>query len=255
MLQQQRQVSTRSHGVLTISLARDAQEVHEAQRLRFKVFAEEMGARVPGAEFGVDRDRYDAYCDHLIVRDACADKVVGTYRMLTGAQSRYAGGFYSENEFDLARLEHLRVNTVEVGRSCVHRDYRSGAVIAMLWAGLTRYAAQRGYGYLIGCASIGMADGGAAATHAYQTLCHSNLSPAEYRVFPRHEMPLRHESADRNRALPPLLKGYVRLGAWVCGAPAWDPDFNTADLLVLMPLARMNARYKKHLLSGRKTAL
>jgi len=245
MLQQQLPLATRSSNALTVSLARDVREVHEAQRLRYKVFAEELGARVPGRELGVDRDHFDAYCDHLIVRDADTDKVVGTYRILTGAQSRHSGGFYSEDEFDLARLLHLRNDMIEVGRACVHRDYRSGAAISMLWAALVRYTAQRGYRYLIGCASLSMADGGHAASHIYHALERSCLSPAEYRVFPRCALPLRDDASNSAAEVPPLIKGYERLGAYVCGAPAWDPDFNTADLLMLLPLARLSKRYAK----------
>lgn len=134
MLQQHHAVSGRSAHALTVSLARDANEVYEAQRLRYKVFAEEMGARLSSSEPGIDSDIYDPYCEHLIVRDPLKDQVVGTYRMLTGANARRLGGFCSDDEFDLTRLDHLRDQTVEVGRTCVHRDYRNGTVIALLWA-------------------------------------------------------------------------------------------------------------------------
>lgn len=246
MLQQHHAVSGRSAHALSVSLARDAKEVYDAQRLRYKVFAEEMGARLSGGEPGIDSDIYDPFCEHLIVRDVLDGRVVGTYRLLNGANARKLGGFYSDDEFDLTRLDHLRDEIVEVGRSCVHRDYRNGAVITQLWAGVAQYMARRGYRYLIGCASVSMADGGATASNVHYALQNTCASPAEYRVFPRLDFPLRRACPSDEVQIPPLIKGYVRLGAYVCGAPAWDPDFNTADLLMLLPMSRLAPRYARH---------
>jgi putative hemolysin len=242
----QRDECQRRH--LMVSLARCHDEVFEAQQLRYRVFAEEMGARVPGGDRGTDCDRFDPYCEHLLVRDGGTGRVVGTYRILNGAQTCRIGGFYSEQEFDLARLNHLREETVEVGRSCVHPDYRTGATIAMLWSGLVRYVDARGYRYLMGCASISMADGGGMAAGVYHELARTHLSPAEYRVFPHCALPPDAYDNAPNAAVPPLIKGYLRLGSYVCGAPAWDPDFNTADLLIMLPIARMDVRCARRLL-------
>src|SRR5450432_2956581 len=120
---------------LAVHLARGEAEISDAQRLRYRVFAEEMGARLPSAAQGIDRDMFDPWCDHLLVTEEDTGEVVGTYRILTGASAKNIGGFYSEQEFDLTRLNHLRDRAVEVGRSCVHPDYRSGGVIALLWSG------------------------------------------------------------------------------------------------------------------------
>lgn len=250
MLQSQVQVRRHAKKSLSVTLAKSEQEVFEAQRLRYKVFAEEMGARVKGHEQGIDHDLYDAHCEHLLVRDNDTNKVVGTYRILSGAQARRIGGFYSDEEFDLTRLNHLRDAMIEVGRSCVHRDYRSGAVIALLWSGLAQYVQAHGYRYLIGCASISMADGGYGAAAIYHKLRASSLSPTEYRVFPRCDLPLEAYDGAPDGALPPLIKGYVRAGAYVCGAPAWDPDFNTADLLMMLPITRIAPRYERHFLKA-----
>lgn len=238
----------RATGVATLamSFARSAAEVLEAQRLRYKVFAEEMGARVPGAEHGIDCDLFDTYCEHLLVRDTGSGEVVGTYRLLPGQKARGLGSFYADGEFDMTRIRHLRDATIEIGRSCVHPDYRTGATIGMLWSGLTEFASRHDYRYLIGCASLSMADGGGAAASIYRRLACSHLSPAEYRAFPRCELPLAALDRDVDAAPPALVKGYLRVGAWICGAPAWDPDFNTADLLMLLPLSRMNPRYARH---------
>jgi putative hemolysin len=234
---------------LTVSLARDQHEVREAQRLRYKVYADEMGARLSNAgEPGIDNDLYDAWCEHVIVRDRFTGCVVGTYRMLTGANAQRLGGFYSDDEFDLTRLDHLRPQFVEVGRACVHRDYRGGGTLMLLWAGVIQYAARHGYSYLIGCASIGMADGGDTAAKVHYALARLCPSPMEYRVFPRLDLPLRRALPTEDVMIPPLIKGYVRLGAYSCGAPAWDPDFNTADLLMLLPISRLAPRYARRFL-------
>jgi putative hemolysin len=248
MLAKQWQARETSSKPLTVALAANVHEIREAQRLRYRVFAEEMGARVPGREQGIDCDIYDAWCHHLLVRDTESNEVVGTYRILNGAQARRLGGFYSDEEFDLTRLNPLRDVTVEVGRSCVHPDYRSGATIALLWSGIGAYMLQHDYQFLMGCASLGMADGGRSAASIYRRLAETHLSPIEYRVFPRNDLVLESGEPDADAELPPLVKGYLRLGSYVCGAPAWDPDFNTADLLMLLPLARMDARYTRRFL-------
>ncbi len=231
---------------LTHSLARTQSELEAAQRIRFKVFAEEMGANLPSAELGLDIDRFDKFCDHLLVRDHSNEKVVGTYRILPPEQAIKAGGYYSETEFDLSRLAHLRDRMVEVGRSCVHEDYRDGATITQLWSGLAEYVSKNNHEYLIGCASISMGDGGHYAASVYNKIHKLHAAPAEYRVFPHCRLPLESLNQNLDVIIPPLIKGYLRLGAYIAGEPAWDPDFNCADVFILMPVSRMNARYAKH---------
>ncbi|MBW8328913.1 MAG: GNAT family N-acetyltransferase, partial [Thiobacillus sp.] len=145
------------------SLAVDDTEIREAQRLRYQVFAEEMGARLPSVLPNHDIDLYDPFCDHLLVRELDSGEVVGTYRILPPEAARRVGSYYSEQEFDLTRLSFLRPRMAELGRSCVHPAHRSGAVIARLWMGLADYMTRYGYEYLVGCASIGMAEGGPGA--------------------------------------------------------------------------------------------
>ncbi len=231
---------------LSVGLARTAEEVREAQILRWKIFADELGARLRSPEPGVDRDMVDSYCEHLIVRDEGSGEVVGTYRILTGHQARRLGGFYSDEEFDLTRLRHLADRTVEIGRSCVHPGYRNGATIALLWSGIAQFMQQHRCEYLIGCASIGMADGGHTAASLYNRVRDTSLSPIEYRVFPRCPLPLERLDGTLPAVMPALIKGYMRCGAYVCGEPAWDPEFDTADLLMLMPLSRLDGRYARH---------
>ena len=231
---------------LHVGLATCETEILEAQKLRYRVFADEMGARLATRTPGVDRDIYDPFCEHLIVRDEAAGRIVGTYRILSPAAARKVGGYYSENEFDLTRLQHLRGRMVEIGRSCIDADYRSGAVIALLWSGLARYMQENGYDHLIGCASVSMADGGHTAASLYNRLREKHLAPLEYHVFPRYPLPIGSLRSDLETEAPPLIKGYLRAGAWICGEPAWDPDFNTADLPILMPINKVDARYARH---------
>lgn len=236
---------------LTVSFAQSESEVREAQHLRYQVFCEEMGAQLNTLEPGIDKDIYDAYCDHLLVRDNDTLEVVGTYRMLTPSQARKIGGYYAETEFDLVRLAHLRSRLVEVGRSCVHPSYRNGATIALLWSGVLNYMREHSYDYLIGCASIGMADGGHSAASIYRRLSLEHMSPIEWRVFPRNGLALEALDSSMNAPLPALIKGYMRLGCYVCGEPAWDADFNTADLLVMLPMALIDQRYARHFFDHR----
>jgi putative hemolysin len=233
---------------LSVHLAHGQAEVLEAQRLRYRVFVEEMGARLPNAEEGIDSDRFDAWCEHLLVTEEDTGEVVGTYRILTGQAAKRIGGFYSDQEFDLTRLSHLRDHTVEIGRSCVHPDHRRGGVIALLWSGVFEYVQRTGHEYILGCASLSMVDGGHGAAAAFDRLRASHLSPAEYRVFPRCPLPLHELDPTATPSIAPLIKGYLRMGTYICGEPAWDPDFNTADLLMLLPLSRVAARYAKHFL-------
>jgi putative hemolysin len=238
--------ATRHSPTLQLSWARSTSEIREAQRLRYKVFVEELGARINNPELGLDSDQYDQHCEHLLVRDADRGEVIGAYRLLPGPTAIKIGGFYAEQEFDLSRLRHQRAQTLELGRSCVHRDYRTGATIARLWAGIANYAMRGGYQYVIGCASLSMADGGHAAASIYRKIARQHLAPVEYRTYPRCELPLAALEREVEVAPPALVKGYIRVGAYVCGAPAWDPDFNTADLFMLLPMARMDMRYARH---------
>ena len=232
---------------LSLSLARNPAQVAEAQSLRYQVFIEEMGAQVSDTG-GLEVDGFDAYCEHLLVRDNATNQVVGTYRILNPNSASEAGGYYSAGEFDLSRLAHLFNNMVEVGRACVHQNYRNGGTIAMLWAGLANYMQTHNYEYMIGCASVPIHDGGHMAASLYHKLKDDYLSPAEYRVFPHNPLPIHALKKDLQVACPPLIKGYMRLGAYICGEPAWDASFNTADMLVMLPLSKINSRYASHFL-------
>ena len=242
--------AAREKHAFSVTWARHQDEVEEAQRLRYKVFAEEMGARLASAASGIDVDMFDAFCDHLIVRDQETLRVVGTYRVLPPHQAKRIGCLYSEAEFDLVRLQHLKPKMVEVGRSCVHRDFRSGSVIMALWGGLGEYMTQHGFETMLGCASVSMADGGHYAASLSHSFAASALAPVEYHAFPRLPLPVENLNQQLEVEPPALVKGYLRCGARVLGAPAWDPDFNTADLPIMLRLQDVAPRYRRHFLGA-----
>jgi putative hemolysin len=229
----------------SVHITRHPDEIREAQALRFAVFSEELGARLAGCERKLDEDIYDAFCDHLVVRENATLKVVGTYRILPPHAARRLG-YYSDTEFFTTRLDHLKPNLCEFGRSCVHPDFRTGPVIMQLWAGLAQYMVSHGYEHVIGCASISMRDGGHQAASLFNRLKSNHLAGAEYQVFPHNPLPLDKLHGTLEVEAPPLVKGYLRVGAKICGDPAWDPDFNSADFFMLLSLARMNPRYARH---------
>ncbi len=233
------------------TLAEDADTVRAAQRLRYRVFhaarAAEPSAAIERSD-RLDHDPFDPHCEHLVVREARSGRVVGTYRMLTAERARAAGGFYSETEFDCARLLALDARLVEVGRACVDPAYRGGGVIAALLAGLTRWVVERHYELVMGCASVDLAGDSAAAAALCRRLLDGHCAPEEWRVEPRTPFPIDVPPAPANASPPPLVKAYLRFGAVVCGAPAHDPEFGTADLLMLLPMAAMAPRFRARLL-------
>jgi putative hemolysin len=238
----------------TLSLATTPEEVQEVQRLRYKVFIQAMGLSSLANQDGLDNDEFDSFCDHLIVRDSKSLKAVGTYRVMSPHAARKMGQFYSEQEFDLSRLNNLRSRIAEAGRACIHPDYRSGGVIMLLWAGLAAYMQREQCEYLIGCASISLSDGGHNAAAIYRSVRESNFAPSEYRVTPLLPFPVDDRESSHKPCIPPLIKGYLRGGGMVCGEPAWDPDFHSADLFILLPLAKLDSRYARHYLKeSRKT--
>ena len=230
-------------------------DVRLAQRLRFRVFAEEMGARleVPaGTPEGHDADRFDAHCEHLIVRvprpDGRGHDVVGTYRVLTPDAAQRAGGFYSETEFELDRLAPLRSRMAELGRSCIDPAWRTGGTIMALWSALGEFMQRRGLDMAFGCASVGLQDGGHRAASLWRRLAALHLAPPERRVVPRRPLRLEALHGDLSVETPALIRGYLRCGAELLGPPALDADFGTADLPMLMTLAGLPQRHRRHFL-------
>ncbi len=237
---------------LQVIWAQHLDQVRQAQKLRHAVFADEMGARLDTPLQGYDVDRFDDYCEHLLVVDQSCDQVVGTYRLLTPAQALRAGGLYTETEFDISALENLRSQLVELGRSCVHVDYRSGAVIMALWGALMQFMVRNRLYGMVGCASIPLMHqgrmNGDVASSIWAQVSKTHLADPAFAVLAHTPLPI--DQFDQSLAVEPpaLIKGYLRLGARVLGAPAWDPDFNTADLPMLTRMEDIPHRYRRHFL-------
>lgn len=222
-------------------------DILKAQRLRYRVFSEAYGARL-NTPFGLDRDAYDRHCLHLVVRDTQTGEIVGYTRVLPDSRIHRTGGFYSQGEFHMGMVNHLDGRLAEIGRTCIHPDYRGGAVIAALWSRLAEYMLVEDIRYLVGCASVSLSHGydvGAICARVQA----QHLSPRDQRVHPRRPMSgLSRPVASDTVRMPPLLKAYLRMGARVCGEPCWDPDFNCLDFLVLLAVEDLPARYVQHFL-------
>lgn len=245
-------------GNLEVKLASNLTELDAAMRLRFEVFNLELQeGLVSSYDRGYDTDAYDAYCDHLIVKDTTSDEVVGTYRLLRGSQAERHIGFYSENEFDLSNLKRLGGEMLELGRSCIAATHRSFATLTLLWSAIAKYAVERNLSYLFGCASLHVS-AASEVQPVYSYLRANHYAPEKYRVYPLESCRMTiSEDADEGvdsrpamRKLSPILKGYLRAGAMICGAPAYDAEFDTADVLAILEMEKMVGRYKQHYVFG-----
>ncbi|MCX7382791.1 MAG: GNAT family N-acetyltransferase [Alphaproteobacteria bacterium] len=245
-------------GTLSVRLAKRDVEIDAAQALRYAVFYEEMGARPDAMTLLTrrDRDRHDAVADHLIVVDETASDlpcgIVATYRLIDADAAAGAGGFYSAGEFDIAPLLGAG-RVLELGRSCVHPRYRSGAVLQLLWRGIAEYVHPRKSELLFGCASLPGIDPEAVADQL-AVLGHHYLAPAAIRpvALPGRFVELRRKAEgdfDARQAfmrLPPLLKGYLRLGGTVGDGAVIDVQFNTIDVALVVSTERITSRYLRH---------
>lgn len=220
--------------------------LREAQALRYRVFSAEFGARLDGAELGLDRDHYDTHCRHIGVRDLQSGQLVATTRLLDHQAAAGLGGYYSEEEFALHGLAGLEGPVLEIGRTCVDGAYRNGATIAVLWGELAEVLNESGYRYLMGCASISMQDGGIQARAIMQRLRERYLCTEHLRAEPRHPLPQLDLPGNVIAEMPPLLKAYMRLGAKICGEPCWDRDFQVADVFILLKRDELCPRYARH---------
>lgn len=236
-----------SEGRYQVSIATTVAEVRASQKLRYAIFAEEQGAVLHTTIPGLDADELDPYCMHLLVHDSERDCLVASTRVLNNENAAGFGRFYSESEFEMDAVKRLQGRKLEVGRTCVHADYRNGAVIGALWQGLIELMYRDGYQWLFGCASISLEDGGSNLHAVMDRFRRKYMCDQSYRVTPRVNVPavVDEESLTALR-IPPLLKAYVSLGAHICGEPSWDEDFNVADVFVLLNVDNLSTRYVRH---------
>jgi putative hemolysin len=231
--------------LFSVRLAQTLGEVVECQRLRYLVFNLELGEGLDSSEgIGLDRDKFDFICDHLMVHDASTGKLVGTYRMQSGYRAKGNLGYYGEGLFDFGPFEKIRGEVLELGRACVHQDYRNTAVLHMLWKGIARYAESCAARYLIGCSSLTSQDENEGAT-LYETLREKYLVEPGLRTKPKPGKDCRSNGAPSEPDKPPrLFRAYLDISARLCGPPAIDREFKTIDFLTLLDLAKIPDRVR-----------
>jgi putative hemolysin len=241
----------------TLLLSTDPALIDAAQRLRHDVFTSEPGFALAGATDGRDADRFDEHCDHLLVREDNSGELVGCYRMLPPPGAIAAGGLYTATEFDVRELDSLRPSLVEMGRAVVREDHRNGGVVLLMWAGILAYLDRCGYDYVAGCVSVPVdsADGEAPGTQIRGVRDFvRRRHAAPYTVHPYRPVTIGGKGLDdvdppARVGVPPLMRGYLRLGAKVCGDPAHDPDFGVGDFPALLDKRQADVRYLRRLRS------
>jgi putative hemolysin len=243
----------------TLLLSTDPALIEAAQRLRHDVFTSEPGFALAGALDGRDADRFDEHCDHLLVREDNSGELVGCYRMLPPPGAIAAGSLYTATEFDVSALDALRPSLVEMGRAVVREDHRNGGVVLLMWAGILAYLDRCGYDYVTGCVSVPVrgADDetpGSQIRGVRDFVRRRHAAPAQYTVHPYRPVTVDGRTLDdiaapARVAVPPLMRGYLRLGAQVCGEPAHDPDFGVGDFPALLDKRQADTRYLRRLRS------
>ena len=234
--------------IYEVSLATTLEQVRACQRLRYEVFNAELGEGLESSHaLGLDRDRFDVICDHLMVRETETGGVVGTYRMQTGYRAKGNAGYYSQEFFDFAPYEALRGAMLELGRACVQRDHRDSIVLMLLWKGIFSYARETEARYLVGCSSLTSQDP-AEGSALYEQLRGDFLAPEHLRTIPREGHDLPEMKPVRGPVKPPrLLRTYLELSARICGPPAIDREFRTIDFLTLLDLDEIPMRLRTRL--------
>jgi putative hemolysin len=237
-----------SSPLFDVCLAQTMADLTECQRLRYLVFNREMGEGLATSErSGLDRDQFDWVCDHVMVRDISSGKLAGTYRMQTGYRAKGNLGYYSEQLFDFSPFEVIRGEILELGRACVHRDYRNSTALSMLWKGIASYAALCNARYMVGCSSITSQDEREGMS-LYNALKEKYLAEPLLRTEPKPAFRCKESGENVQPPRPPkLFRAYLDNSARLCGPPAIDRDFKTIDFLTLMDLQglpdRVRARF------------
>jgi putative hemolysin len=230
-----------------VSFATQLSEIRQAQALRYQIFSAEMGAQIKTIIPNYDIDYFDSYCHHLVVHEKKSQKIVGYTRILTSEQAKLAGHFYSESEFDLSQIFQLSGRLMEIGRTCVHPDYRKGVIMGLLWSGLAHFMVANHFEYLMGCASIPMRED--KYNILFTKLQEHYSTSHDLRVIPKIPLQPVKENFHSPLPIPALLKAYLRLGAQIAGEPCWDPNFKVADVFILLSINNLQQRYLKHFIN------
>ena len=234
------------------------QEIRSAQKMRYEVFCEEYKVELPvnmvWNGHPIDIDDLDDHCLHLVVRSQMTGEIIGYTRVLTCDLAKRFGRYYSSHEFDISNVIDRPGRFLEIGRTCIHPEHRNGATIAVLWAFLAKFMQENNYQYLFGCASVSLEDGGQTLAALTPIIQEKYMADDEFRVTPKVPFKLRKDLNEGKALFPPLLKAYTRMGARICGEACWDPDFNVADLFVLLDVNNVANRYARHFLKDREAA-
>lgn len=233
-----------------IKVAVSEQELILAQKLRYEVFNAARGRDACGIP-RLDSDHFDVHCLHLLVEEKNHGQIVGTYRLQSGEAAAKGIGFYSEHEFTTEGLQEIAGDALEAGRSCVSEKYRNGSVLAMLWAGIAEAMNRSQVKYFFGCVSVDTLDA-AIGWGLYQRFVEEGLISEKMKARPRPEyiLPPFDGYYPETIPLPPLLKGYLRLGSKICGEPALDEEFGSIDFLMLLDTADVPERFRRHFKFG-----
>lgn len=233
-------------GKFTVSIANDTKSIDECLRLRYEIFATEMSANLHSIEAGLDKDCFDEHCKHLMVIEKSTDRVIATTRLLFSADTINTGGFYSETEFDMSNILNMQGSIMEVGRTCIHQDFRRGIVLSKLWQGIALIISLEKVNFLIGCASIPLNCGDQYINVLMHHIHINHYSSARQRVQPLVKLAQNKDQYSGDVIMPALLKGYLRQGAVICGEPYWDAEFGVADVFVFLDCKKITNRYSKY---------
>jgi len=233
-------------GKFSVSIANDIKSIDECLRLRYDVFANEMGANLHSLESGLDKDHFDDHCKHLMIVEKLTDRVVATTRLLSSTDIINTGGFYSETEFEMNNILDLHGSIMEVGRTCIHKDFRRGIVLSKLWQGIAMIISLEKIDFLIGCASIPFNSGDQYINILMHHIYTNHYSSIKHRVHPLVKLSQNNDYSAGDVIIPALLKGYLRQGAVICGEPYWDAEFGVADVFVFLDCKKITSKYSKY---------
>lgn len=240
-----------------VKLAKNHEEIEMAQRLRYEVFnIEQERGLAATKKYGIDFDEFDEQCLHLLALEKPTEKLVGTYRAHLGSVANSKKGFYSSKEYEIHGLYNIADKCLELGRTCVSSEYRSGSVIALLWTGITELLVRGQFKYMLGCVSLTETDPHTGWA-VYQYIVKRYSLCKDFSVMPRPgfklQKPPQHEidvmlsdETYLRKKIPPIFKGYLRLGGLICGEPALDIEFGTIDFFILVEVDKIPMRYKEH---------